>query len=130
MYDYGNALGSALMMQTYYARMMEELSKQLDDFEMPDKRPLLSIRKQTETKLPLVEWLQKKQDSCYICNRIEENQKRYFATFFALIKEQEFREKVEKSKGFCLRHLANCWTMPGRICQTTSGNGFMKRSWS
>lgn len=104
MYDYGNTLGSALMMQTYYARMMEELSKQLDDFEMPDKRPLLSLRKQKETKLPLVEWLQKKQDSCYICNRIEENQKRYFATFFVLIKEQEFREKVEKSKGFCLHH--------------------------
>lgn len=104
MYDYGNALGSALMMQTYYAQMMEELSRQLDDFEMPDKRPLLSIHKQKQTKLPLVEWLQKKQDSCYICNRIQENQKRYFATFFVLIKEREFREKVEKSKGFCLCH--------------------------
>ena len=45
MFDYGNTLGSALMMQTYYARIMEELNEQLDDFEMPDKRPLLPIRK-------------------------------------------------------------------------------------
>ena len=60
MHDYGNALGSALMMQTYYAQMMEELSSQLDDFEMPDKQPLFPIRKQKETKLPLVEWIQKK----------------------------------------------------------------------
>ena len=104
MFDYGNTLGSALMMQTYYARIMEELNEQLDDFEMPDKRPLLSIRKQKETTLPLVEWLQKKQDSCYICDRIRENQRRYYATFFVLIKEQEFRDKVENSKGFCLNH--------------------------
>ena len=46
------------------------------------------------------------QDSCYICNRIEENQRRYFATFFVLIKEPGFREKVERSKGFCLHHFA------------------------
>ena len=104
MYDYGNALGSALMMQTYYARMMEELGRQLDDFEMPEKRPLLPIRKPREGKLPLVEWLQKKESTCYICSRIEENQRRYFATFFALIKEPEFRAKVENSKGFCLHH--------------------------
>ena len=104
MYDYGNALGNALMMQTYYAKMMDELSRQLDDFEMPDKRSLLPMRKQKETKLPLLEWLQKKQATCYICNRIEENQKRYLETFFVLIKEHEFREKVERSKGFCMHH--------------------------
>ena len=104
MYDYGNALGNALMMQTYYVKMMDELSRQLDDFEMPDKRSLLPMRKQKETKLPLLEWLQKKQATCYICNRIEENQKRYLETFFVLIKEHEFREKVERSKGFCMHH--------------------------
>ena len=104
MYDYGNALGNALMMQTYYAKMMDELSRQLDDFEMPDKRSLLPMRKQKETKLPLLEWLQKKQATCYICNRIEENQKRYLETFFVLIKEPAFREKVERSKGFCMHH--------------------------
>ena len=31
---------------------------------------------------------------------------RYFATFFYLIREEEFRKKVERSKGFCLRHFA------------------------
>ena len=104
MYDYGNSLGNALMMQTYYTKMMDELSRQLDDFEIPDKRSLLPLRKQKETKLPLLEWLQKMQDSCYICNRIDANQKRYFETFFVLIKEHEFRDKVENSKGFCMHH--------------------------
>ena len=30
--------------------------------------------------------------------------KRYYATFFHLIKEPEFRAKVEASKGFCMHH--------------------------
>ena len=104
MYDFGNTLGCALMMQTYYDRMMEELNEQLEAFEMPDKRPILSVRKQIGAKLPLVEWLQKKQEPCFICGRIRDNQKRYFSTFFVLIKDPEFRNKVERSKGFCLHH--------------------------
>ena len=104
MHDYGNALGSALMMQTYYACMMEELNKQLDDFEMPDKRPLLPIRKAPEKSLPLVEWLKSRDGSCYICGRIDENLERYYSTFFVLTKEPEFREKVERCKGFCMHH--------------------------
>ena len=40
MYDYGNALGSALMMQTYYACLLEELNARLDDYELPEKRQL------------------------------------------------------------------------------------------
>ena len=31
--------------------------------------------------------------------------RRYIATFYALIKQEEFRSKVAKSKGFCFRHL-------------------------
>jgi hypothetical protein len=29
---------------------------------------------------------------------------RYFETFYYLLKEPEFRQKVESCKGFCLRH--------------------------
>ena len=35
---------------------------------------------------------------------MEYNMRRYYNTFFYLIKDQEFRAKVEKSKGFCLHH--------------------------
>ena len=31
--------------------------------------------------------------------------RRYYATFFHLIKDQEFRTKVEESKGMCLCHM-------------------------
>jgi len=106
MHDYGNALGSALMMQTYYACMLEEFQKQVKDLKMPDKRPLLNFGKQKDGELPLTQWAKGKENSCYICDRIEENLSRYYATFFVLIKDPEFREKVENCKGFCLHHFA------------------------
>ncbi len=106
MHDYGNALGSALMMQTYYACLLDEWQAQMDSFRMPDKRPLLNLGKQKSGELPLLDWARSKGDSCFICGRIEENLSRYYSTFFVLIKEPEFREKVERSKGFCMHHFA------------------------
>lgn len=73
---------------------------------MPDKRPLLNFGKPKEAELPMTRWAKGKEDSCYICSRIEENLSRYYATFFVLIKDAEFRAKVERCKGFCLHHFA------------------------
>lgn len=103
MYDYGNALGNALIMQTYYAGLLEELNRQIDGFELPDKKPLFGHRKDTQELLMLT-WAKERQGSCFICNKMEYNMRRYYTTFFALIKDAEFRAKVENSKGFCMRH--------------------------
>ena len=104
MYDYGNALGNALIMQTYYAGIIEQLEQQVASFRMPDKRPLLGKPKNNE-ELPLLTWAKEKQDSCYICSRVDYHMDRYFDTFFEMIKDEEFRHKVEASKGCCMRHL-------------------------
>ena len=41
---------------------------------------------------------------CFICGKIDYNMARYYDTFFMLTKDAEFRQKVENSKGFCMRH--------------------------
>lgn len=102
MYDYGNSLGSALIMQTYFVSMFEEMVAEMERFQVPGKRTLFSKKNTEETDL--VAWMRKKQSSCYICNKLEYNMERYYATFYQLIKEGEFRTKVENSKGFCMRH--------------------------
>ena len=104
MYDFGNALGNALIMQTYYAGMIEQLEQQVASFRMPDKRPLLGKPKNKE-ELPLLTWAKEKQSSCYICSRVDYHMGRYFDTFFEMIKDEEFRQKVEASKGCCMHHL-------------------------
>ena len=105
MYDYGNTLGNALILQTYYARLLDEFHYESQMFEMPPKQPLLGKKKPIETER-YWQRLEKKVNSCYICDKIEYNLSRYYHTFFVLLKEPEFRQKVENTKGFCLRHFA------------------------
>ena len=104
MYDYGNSLGNALIMQTYYAGLLEQLQLEIDGFTMPDKRPLLGRWKGEEEHI--LRWAKERQDSCFICNRLAYHMRRYYVTFFAMVKDPEFREKVAGGKGFCMRHFA------------------------
>lgn len=106
LYDYGNTLGSALMLQTYYAGLLEEFLSEAEGFEIPEKKSLLSRKKRPEKENVYWKRLQERVDSCAVCDKIAYNMDRYYRTFFALTKEPEFREKVEASKGFCLRHFA------------------------
>lgn len=105
LYDYGNALGAALMLQTYYAGLLEEFHEDAAGAKPPEKRELFQ-KKQPPREDGWWQRLESRVDSCYICDKIEYNMERYYATFFALVKDPEFREKVERSKGFCLGHFA------------------------
>ena len=102
MYDYGNSLGSALMMQTHMVGLQKELDLQATAFEFPEKKGLFS-KKQTE-ELPILQWLKRKNSTCFLCSKVNYNMNRYYATFFHLIKDAEFRAKVEGTKGFCMHH--------------------------
>ena len=94
LYDYGNTLGSALMLQTYYAGLLEELDAQLDHYEVAAKPGLLSRKKARNTENAYWQQLQSRVDSCAVCEKVEYNMERYFSTFFALVKDAEFRGKV------------------------------------
>ena len=80
-----------------------ELEAELDNYELPPKCGLLR-KKQPVPESSLLTWMQEKQGSCFVCNQMQENMQRYFDTFFAMLKDGEFREKVEHSKGFCMHH--------------------------
>lgn len=102
MYDYGNSLGNALIMQTYMVGLQKELEVQAATFQAPEKKGLFS-KKQTQ-ELPILQWVKGKNRTCFLCNKINYNMNRYYATFFHLIKDAEFRAKVEGTKGFCMHH--------------------------
>ena len=104
LYDYGNTLGNALMLQTYYDRVLEHLRDEIEQFEAPAPKKLFSKPQVSEDGM----WkrLQQEVDRCFICDRLDYNMERYYRTFFALLKEPEFRTKVENSNGFCLHHFS------------------------
>ena len=109
MYDYGNALGSALMMQTHYVGLQKEFRAQLGSFQLPAKKGLFT--KKAEKSLPILDWVREKESTCFLCQRLEYNMRRYYATFFHLLKEPDFRQSVENSKGFCLHHFGKLLEM-------------------
>lgn len=106
LYDYGNPLGSALMLQTYYTGLLAEFREQTENYEIPARKGLFGRKKQLREQEPYWQRLQERVDSCIICDRVQSSVARYCHTFFRLLREPEFREKVEKSKGFCLGHFA------------------------
>ena len=105
LYDYGNTLGVALMLQTYMAGFLKEIDYEFDNFEMPPKKAFLPGKKAAAAD-PYWHRLQKRVDSCYICDKIDYNMARYYHTFFVMLKDPEFRSRVENCKGFCMRHFA------------------------
>ena len=104
MYEYKNALGCALILQTYYTGLLMELEAQLEDYQLPPKKGFFRKKPTEQGENPLLTWMQEKQSSCFVCRQMEENMHRYFDTFFAMLKNPEFRKKVENSKGFCMHH--------------------------
>ena len=117
MYDYGNALGNGLILQSYMNDLLEQLQQQIEGFEAPAKRGLFSGRKKQEPEQPpILQWASRRQNSCFICNKLEYNMHRYFHTFFVLLKEEEFRSRVTGCKGFCMRHFTRLLEMaPGEL---------------
>ena len=103
LYDYGNTIGAALMLQTHYAGLIENFRKEVKHYELPPKKTLLPRKKQSSGE-PWWQRLENQSKRCYICDKIHYNLDRYYATFYALLKEEEFRSRVTSSKGFCLRH--------------------------
>ena len=99
LYDYGNALGNALILQTYLAGVLKELEGV--ECAPGPKKSLFGSKPKAEEMLS---WLEEKESTCFLCRRQEYNMRRYYHTFFVLLREEEFRQKVERSKGFCLHH--------------------------
>lgn len=106
LYDYENTLGNALTMQTYYDWLLEELEEATDGCEVKKEKNSIFKKKKETSDNGLLAWIRKKQSSCYLCSRLKDTMDRYYATFFVLIKNPEFRACVESSKGFCMEHYA------------------------
>ena len=112
LFDFGNALGSALILQTHYKIVSQELQREMEDFGPPKKKGFLSRRgADPEGELPLLAWARDSLSRCYVCDRISYNMGRYYATFFAMVKDAEFRARVEGCKGFCVHHFAELLTV-------------------
>ena len=105
MFDYGNTLGNAWILKTHYMKMIREMEQEFSSFR-PGRTSLRDkFRKTVQSSNAIGMWITEKEQSCYICAQFKETYGRYLSTFFYMYEnDDDFRQKVKESKGFCLPH--------------------------
>ena len=104
MFDYGNSLGNAWILKTLLLRNINEMTKEFKDFD-PSAGGKKGLFKKSEGSNSIVEWLNGREESCFICNSVNNTFQAYMKTFFSVYKsDKEFRKQVAETQGFCLTH--------------------------
>ena len=112
MYDYGNRLGTGLILKTHFQYKTKELQEQIKMFS-PGKASLFSRFKKGASnpagfRTSLGVWAQEQEQTCYICNFYKDTYNRYLDTFFELFKKNpEFLSLLKSCKGFCIPHFGD-----------------------
>ena len=86
MYDYGNRLGSGLILSTHLKKLNQELAAQMDLFA-PGKSSVFKRMQKTSLdkqgrETAIGQWIDEKTHSCYVCDHFKANYNRYLDTFF------------------------------------------------
>ena len=81
LYDKVNALGLALMMHSHLKHRIDGLNQVLAQADSGKVQKGLFAKKVPEGSNPLADTRKKWNDSCYICDRIQQSFSRYLSTF-------------------------------------------------
>ncbi|MDD6035434.1 MAG: DUF6062 family protein [Lachnospiraceae bacterium] len=101
LYKQQNRLGLALILKTHMDRMIKEAER------LSEKGSAGGGLFKKKEDAPVVEYMKKLNDSCFVCERVNKVFERYLATVFYLYeREEEFRRKFSQAKGFCNKHYA------------------------
>ena len=104
MFEYGNSLGNAWILKTMFLRHLEEMDKEFKNFK-PDSCGKKGLFKKEAGSNSIIEWINKRESTCFICSSVENTFNAYMKTFFDMYKKDAgFRKQVTETKGFCLNH--------------------------
>lgn len=98
----GNKLGISLILKTHFDKVIRDTTPLA--VKSGESKGLF---KKDTGAIPMVEYLETLNCSCFVCDRINNVFDRYIDTIFYLWKSDEaFKEKFKNSKGFCNEHFA------------------------
>jgi len=98
-WDKNNKLGLALIASTHMKKFTGDIKKLAA--QGVEKGGLFKKSKAD----PVVDYLKKMEESCFVCSRIKNSFERYIMTICQLWKtDKEFQQKYETCKGFCNEH--------------------------
>lgn len=108
MFQYGNSLGNAIMLQTYLRQVKKDFHKEVTHFSGSKSGLLDKFKKGTSSQpqTTLGSYLNQATSDCYICKRNQETFQRYIETFFMMLRDsEEFYHIFQNGNGFCLCHV-------------------------
>lgn len=95
-----NRLGMAWVMKTHFDKTIRDVKKNLPSGSS-------KLMKKGAASLPVIQYLDRLNSSCFVCSRINNFFDRYIDTVFYLWKsDMDFRSKFKACKGFCSEHYA------------------------
>ncbi|MBQ9765202.1 MAG: hypothetical protein IJW18_03285 [Lachnospiraceae bacterium] len=99
LWDENNRLGLALVLQSHMQKTTRDIKKMANS---PFKGKSL-FRKSEDS--PLISYVNKLNNSCFVCDRVQGFFERYIITIFYLWQnDKNFQKKYLGSKGFCTEH--------------------------
>jgi hypothetical protein len=99
----GNKLGLALMTHTHLIELVKNLKPNYSRLVGVPRGPAARLRK---TIHHLSRFLSEHSRQCLICDRINSTLRRYaFTVLYLWQRDEEFKEKLLGSRGFCLPHM-------------------------
>lgn len=124
LYKNQNRLGLALIMKTHLDKIVKEVEKHTG---LGQKVSIPSLFKKKGEGSGVVSYLEKLEETCYICHKIEGTFDRYIATIFHLYRNDEsFRSKMKASKGFCTKDYGILYASAPKFLSGEELNTFIK----
>lgn len=109
LYENQNRLGLALILSTHLDKTVKHI-EELIKKEGKASSPSL-FKKKSETS-EINTYIDTLEESCFVCNRINQTFHRYLLTIFYLYKtEPDFQNKFRTSKGICTTHYGILYKM-------------------
>lgn len=100
LYEDQNRLGLSLILKTHMDKTIDALDELISK---PTKSSSFFSKKIKEA--PIVSYINKLEDSCFVCDKVNDTFNRYIATIFFLYKSDEnFRNKCSQINGYCTNH--------------------------
>lgn len=97
-YEKNNRLGMAIVLSTHLKKINEDITKK------QKASASKGLFKKVDNSA-LIDYIEKIEDTCFVCEKVEARFERYMATVFHLYKnDDEFKKVYKNSRGFCLKH--------------------------
>lgn len=122
LYENQNRLGLALMLKTHMDKTIADIEK----LSTKTGKSSSFLKKKSELT-PVKTYVNLLDESCYICDKVNNSFNRYILTLFTLYNTEEaFRNKFKKSKGFCTTHYGLLFEEAGNYLGSSTLEEFRK----